>query len=219
MMNRVELRRVCTRGLPSIGALMLAGLFAFACSSTKFVSTWRSPTAAPLEVQGAKVAAVVLMQDEASRRAAEDTLAQDISARGAQGIPMYTILPNASVHDEAAVRAALESAQVAGVVTMRPLRVDQQTVVDPAPYVGPAYAGYWGGYYAYGGASPWGPAPMEMHTDVVVSVETLIYSLKQNQLVWAGRSKTTNPAHVNQLIGEIASAAADELQHQGLIAH
>jgi hypothetical protein len=96
MMKRVELRRVCTSGLPLIGALICAGLFAVACSSTKFVSTWRSPTAPLLELRGAKVAAVVLMQDEASRRAAEDTLARDISARGAQGIPMYTFLSNAS---------------------------------------------------------------------------------------------------------------------------
>lgn len=202
-----------------IGTVLYAGLLGFACSSTRFVSTWRSPTATPLQVKGAKVAAVVVMQDEASRRAAEDTLARDISARGAQGIPMYAILPNASVHDEAATRAALEGAQVTGVVTMRPLRVDRQVVVDPAPYTGPAYAGYWGGYYAYGWASPWGPGPVETHTDVIVSVETLIYSLKQNQLVWAGRSKTTNPAHVNQLITEIASGAADELKDQGLIPH
>jgi hypothetical protein len=187
-----------------------------ACSPTTFVSSWKSPTAQPLQPVGAKVAAVVMMQDEPSRRSAEDTLAREISSHGALGIPMYKILPNINPNDEAQAKAALESAQVQGVVVMRPLGVTKDVTVSPA-YGGPYYNGYWGGYYGYGWGSPWGPSTV--YTDTTVSVETLVYSLKQNQLVWGGRSKTTNPENVNQLISDVAIAAADELNEQGLIAH
>lgn len=186
------------------------------CSPTTFVSSWKSPTAQPLQPVGAKVAAVVMMQDEPSRRSAEDTLAREISSRGGIGIPMYKILPNGNPNDEAQAKAALESAQVQGVVVMRPLGVTKDVTVSPT-YGGPSYSGYWGGYYGYGWGSPWGPTTV--YTDTTVSVETLVYSLKQNQLVWGGRSKTTNPENVNQLVSEVAIAAADELREQGLIAH
>jgi hypothetical protein len=186
------------------------------CSPTTFVSSWRSPTAQPLQPVGAKVAAVVMMQDEPSRRSAEDWLARAISSRGAIGIPMYKLLPNGGPNDEAQARAALARAQVQGVVVMRPLGVTKDVTVAPA-YGSPYYSGYWGGYYGYGWGSPWGSTTV--YTDTTVSVETLVYSLKQNQLVWGGRSKTTNPENVNQLISEVASAAADELSEQGLLAH
>jgi hypothetical protein len=50
-----------------------------------------------------------------------------------------------------------------------------------------------------------------------VSVETLVYSLKQNKLVWAGQSQTTNPNNVDSFVREVATAAAQELRKHGLI--
>jgi hypothetical protein len=49
-------------------------------------------------------------------------------------------------------------------------------------------------------------------------VETLVYSLKQNKLVWSGQSKTTNPPEVEGLVKELAAATADALKKAGLIA-
>jgi hypothetical protein len=57
----------------------------------------------------------------------------------------------------------------------------------------------------------------EIRTDTIVVVETLIYSLKQNKLVWGAQSRTTNPKNVDQLVKKLATAAAEELKKQGLI--
>src|SRR5688572_22427233 len=103
-------------------AIVLTGCLAlFACASDPVVASWKSPDAAPLELHGSKVAAVVMMKNEASRRAAEDALAREITARGAQGVPMYTIFPEGKPESEAAARAALEKAGMAGAVVMRPV--------------------------------------------------------------------------------------------------
>ena len=65
-------------------AIVLTGcLTLLACASSPFVSTWKAPDATPLELRGSKVAAVVMMENQASRRAAEDALAREITARGA----------------------------------------------------------------------------------------------------------------------------------------
>jgi hypothetical protein len=50
-----------------------------------------------------------------------------------------------------------------------------------------------------------------------VVVETRVYSLKQNKLVWGGQSKTTNPKNVDALVRKLAAAAAKELKDLGLV--
>jgi len=194
----------------------------FGCASTSFVTSWKDPTAQPLEVKGAKVAAVAMVKDPTARKVAEDALAKAISEHGAVGIPMYQLVPTASPDSEAVVRAALEQAGVSGIVVMRPVAIDKETVTTPVVYSSPSYSGYYGGYYGYGWGSPWGPTMVsggETYVDTIVSIETQIYSLKQNKLVWAGRSKTTNPEKVDQLVSEVARAASEELVQAGLIKH
>jgi hypothetical protein len=39
-----------------------------------------------------------------------------------------------------------------------------------------------------------------VHTNTIVIVETLVYSLRQNKLVWAGESRTTNPTNVDAFV-------------------
>jgi hypothetical protein len=88
-------------------------------------------------------------------------------------------------------------------------------------YFEPAYRSYWGGYYAYGSDRLWAVPVADgagVPTDTIVTIETLIYSLRQNKLVWAGRSKTTNPQDVAALVKKLSAEAAKELQRQGLLA-
>jgi hypothetical protein len=200
---------------------LLTAVVLSACASSGFVSSWKAPDAQPLQLKGAKVAAVVMVSNEASRRVAEDKLAQEITARGAVGVPMYSIYPDMKPSNEPAARAALEKAGVQGVVVMRPVSVSKEVESTPVTYSAPMYRGYWGAYYGAGWGTPWGLATVsggDIHTDTIVQVETLVYSLKQNKLVWGGQSKLTNPSSIDKTIARLAAAAANELQKQGLIA-
>ena len=199
--------------------VLLATILTACASSAPFESTWRAPDAQPLEVRGSKVAAVVMMNNEASRRVAEDKLAQEISARGAVGVPMYVLYPDAKPSNEPEARAALEKAGVLGVVVMRPVSVDKDVVSTPVTYSEPIYHGYWGGYYGAGWGTPWGAtwSGGEIQTNTIVRIETLVYSLKQNKLVWGGESRLVNPSSIDKTIDRLATAAAMELHKQGLI--
>jgi len=184
------------------------------CATTSFVSTWKAADAQPIDARGSKVVAVVMAKSDVMRRAGEDRLAYEISARGAQGVAMYRLLPEAEGGAEAQEREALERANAKLLVVMRPGEVEKNLVVNQ--YNGSMYGGYWGGYHAYGWGHPYGS--VDVRVDTVVSIETLVYSLPENKLLWGGQSKTTNPENVGELVAEVAAAAADELEHAGLIA-
>jgi hypothetical protein len=196
-----------------LGVLILSG-----CASTStFTTTWKSPDATPLGFRGQKVVAAVVVKDDARRRLAEDRLAQQIAVRGAQGRTMYSLLPGATVGDEQAIRAALEAAGAKGLIVMQPVYVDRDVRVTPA-YEGGASASLWGGGYGSGFALSYSsPREAQVSETTVVYVETRVYSLEHNKLVWAGQSKSSDPDSLTELIEELAAATASELQKAGLI--
>jgi len=196
---------------------LLSVVLLSACAST-FTKTWKDPDATPLEFARQKVVAVVLLKDESKRRAAEGKLAQQIAVRGAQGRSMYSMFPDATVGNEAATRAAMEAEGVKGVIVMRPINVDTKVTITEN-YQEPSYVSFWGGYYGQGFAMSYssGSNEPDVRETTVVYVETLVYSLTQNKLVWGGQSKTTNPDNVAALIEELAAATTEELQKEGLI--
>jgi hypothetical protein len=199
------------------GLVLAAATTAFACASTSFHSTWKAPGAGPLNFKGRKVAALIVSKEEGVRYGAEDALAREMSARGAVGIPAYSLIPKELVQDKEKAKEFLAKAQVAGVVAMRVVGKDKEVSGSPGGYWGsPSYATFWGaGYYGWG----WGGVydPGYIRTDTIVIVETLVYSLEQDKLVWAGQSETTNPSKVGPFIQELTAKAANELKKQGLI--
>ena len=73
---------------------------------------------------------------------------------------------------------------------MRPVSKDKRTTYNPGTWVNPYYSTLWG-YYGYGWGSMYIPGSVEQ--DTIVVVETTIYSVPRNQLLWAAVSETKNP--------------------------
>jgi hypothetical protein len=193
-------------------ALAIAGLAA--CSTTDFTSTWKDPSARPGELQGKKVAAFLLTSNEALRRSGEDALAQELTKRGLVAMPGYQLAPGADQSEplsKEALSAQLKQANFDGAVIMRVVdrRLESRYTPGSAPY-GSMY-----GYWDYG----WGTVhdPGYMQTDTIVSVETLVYSVPDDKLLWGGVSETISPQKVGSMIKEIVDKAAKEMKKQGLI--
>jgi hypothetical protein len=68
---------------------------------------------------GKIIAAVFVSGDERNRHAAEDALAEELNARGAHGVPGYTLLPNEIRGDVEDMLARLKEAGANEVVLMR----------------------------------------------------------------------------------------------------
>lgn len=205
----------------SLVVLICAGALAAACaSSTKFISSWPNPEAKPSTMQGKKVAALVMVTEDSLRYGAEASLARELTKRGAEAKPAYTIIPKEVTQDEAVAKKFLQEAEVRGVVSMRVVRTDKELNQTPGYwYTGanaPYYGSFWGGYYGWG----WGAvySPGYLRTDTIVSVETLVYDLDQDKLVWGGVSSSTNPDNLDSFIKELVTKAAAEIRKAGLIA-
>jgi hypothetical protein len=181
-----------------LGAASLALLLAGCAATTTFTSIWKAPDAKPLQFQaGDKVVAMVVAESTSLRRSGEANLADELDKRGLKGIPAYTLLSDDEIKDEAKAKAAIEASGAVGVIVLRPKGQEQKVTSTPATYYGPSYygssyyGGFWGGgYYDHG----WGGAydPGSIRTDTYVSIETVIYDLRQNKLVWAGQTKTSS---------------------------
>jgi len=211
-------RRKPVSRMNQIALGLVAGVAVSACASTSFISTWKAPDAAPIgSLDGRKVLAMVLAKDTSVRRAAEDTLATELTTEGATGVPSYTLISDEDVNDEAKARKAVEAAGVEAVVVLRPVGQTQEIRSTPTyvgPTYGPRYGPFWGGYYGYGWGAAYAP---DIRTYTIVNIETLLYSISQNKLNWAGQTKTTNPQNVSAFVREVVKAASKELKKQGLL--
>jgi hypothetical protein len=195
------------------GALALA-----ACASTSFNTTWKATDAQPLTFKaGDKVLAMVASPNESTRRGAEAALAAELTKRGLGGVPSYTVVPTEVIEkgDKEQGKELVKASGAVGVVAMRVTGKDQEVSGSGPVYTGPYYGGFYGGWYGYG----WGAAysPGYLRTDTVVYVETLVYDLNQDKLVWAGSSETMNPSKAESFIHELVDEAAKEMKKQGVI--
>jgi hypothetical protein len=199
------------RGLVLGAAVLALG----ACSSTTFTSTWKAPDATGVNPVGKTIAAVFVTRDEGKRRAAEDLMARDMTERGAHGVAAYTILPESVRADPDKARALLKDAGVNAVLIARVVGKDQQINYTP----GTTFPSYYGGFGPYWGHG-WGAAydPGYVTTDTIISVETTLYALPADKLLWASTSRTTNPSNLDSLLNEVADATAKEMKKQGFLA-
>jgi len=213
------MRATATRMAGLVGALGVA----CAGSSTQILNPWKDPTAQPLTVKaGDTVVAMVISKAESTRRSGETALAAELERHGVKAVPSYTIVPTEDVMNRDAALARIRETSAAAVVVMRPVRKSQQATYVPPTYMGPGPGPYggpygaWGPYYGYG----WGAAysPGYVVTDEVVQIEILVFDLRQEKLVWAGMSQTTNPPALDAFMRDLVAAAGDEMAKQGVIA-
>jgi len=185
------------------------------CASTTIRDSWTAPgIQGPLDFQ--KILVVFIDPTEATRRAAEDALVTRIGSDRA--VASHTLLTMQEVQNaednQASVRSKLQGAGVDSAVVMRLVNEQQKLSYSP----GMTYPAYYGGFYGYYGRG-WGMAysPGYLRTDTIVSVETNLYSLDDDKLIYAGTTETFNPNDIAKMVNEIADAVNKDLRSKGLV--
>ena len=186
----------------------------------KFKKTWKNPEAQPTSWQGQKIAAFVITFERAVRQGAETILARELTERGAVGVAGHTLVPlEVFRKDPEGAKRILESEGITGAVVMRVVSADQKVSYSPgsAHYVGGFYPTFYG-YWSYGVATLYTPG--HMSANQVVFIETRLYSVTatENQMLWAGTSKTTNPKNVEKFINQLCNAVGKQVRKAGLAA-
>jgi hypothetical protein len=204
---------------PSKRSFVALACLLMGCASSSFNSTWANPTAAPVDLTGKRVLAVVHVREDGRRRASEDLLAAEITKRGGVGVASYTMFPStAAEQDTAAAVARARQDGIDGVVLMRFTGTEQSvTVTKNAPPVwinDPYYRRPWGAW-----RRGWGTVyeSETVRTDTKVLVETRVYSIAQERLLWAGTSETLNPSKSDDVIRSLAEAVSSQLKKAGIL--
>src|SRR4051794_14223360 len=170
-------------------------------SSTSMDQSWTTPQ--PTH-RLSNLVTVYVSHDGALRRSAEDAMAVRLASEGVHAVPAYAILPNEDMTDQQAVRTKLIGKGYDGVVAIRLLSANTQIQANPT------FVGYWGGAWAYNDS--W------LYTQTVVRVETNVYSLPENRLVWSALSSTLDPSSTHAAVKSVTKFVAKRLENQGIVA-
>jgi|SRR6187455_2534228 len=210
MKNREEV--TMPRSLRLTLTTVVIGLTAVVTLSAaiKFTSTFKSLDAGGTSFAGKKVAALVISNDMGLRVSAEEALVRELTARGMQPVAAYRIVPKEELGRADTARPWFEKNGVEGIVVLRP--VSAETRYTSNTWVSTNYSTLWG-YYGYGWTVVYAPGSARQYTTAVV--ETTIYSVAKNQLLWAAVTESTN-RNLTDFVEELAKQTVTEMQKQGL---
>ena len=181
-------------------------------AAIRFTSTFKSLDAGAVSFVGKKVAALVISNDDSLRVSGEEALVRELKERGMQAVATYRIAPREEMRTAETAKPWFEKAGVDGIVAVRPVSVESETY-NTGTWVTSHYSTLWG-YYGYGWSSVYLPA--SARSQRVVVVETTIYSVPRNQLLWAAVSETNNSRDLSGFVDELAKEMIKEMQKQGL---
>jgi hypothetical protein len=203
----IRIRNLCVGALITIAASVAA-------SEPKFLDVWRSPEISRLNFAGRKIAALVIADDQSLQMSGEEALTRELTARNTNGVASYRLVPREELKNADTARGWFERAGVQGVVALRPVSRQTEKSYSPVVWSSGYYQSFWG-YYGYGWSSVYVARSSSDTTTVVV--ETLIYDLTRDRLVWAATSETKNPKQLQDFIADLVNAAVGEMKKMKLI--
>ncbi len=201
------------RSMVLAAAAMAVSVAAVGHADVRFLSTFKSMDAGTVVFVGKKVAAVVMTADDSLRVSGEEALAGELTARGLAGVPTYRIAPKEELRKSETAKVWFERAGVEGIVVVRPVGAEQRTAYNPGTWVSPYYSTLWG-YWGQGWGSMYVPGSSRRET--VITVETTIYSVTKNQLLWAAVTETSDPDNLQKFVSELVKESVKQLHEQGL---
>ena len=201
------MRRVCVALVMAMTGVVLA-------DEPKFLSVWRLQDGSRLSFAGKKVAALVITDDQSLQMSGEEALARELTARGVTGVATYRFVPREELRTAEKAKGWFERSGVQGVVCLRPVSLDREKTYSPVVWASTSYQSYWG-YYDYGWSSV--AVARATGTQTTIVVETLVFDLARDKLVWAATSQTRDPKNLQVFVGDLVDGAVKEMRKMKLI--
>ena len=198
----------------TLPALIAVIVIISSCSSTKITSSWREPDKTVVVEKLNKVLVVALFKDETSRHKAEDQMAGYLNGKG---IVSYNYLKESfNKKNEDALREKIKADGFDGAVTMRLVDVDKEKIYTPGnTSLYPSYYRNFSGYY-YRSYSYFSD-PGYYSTTKTFTIETNVYSIKEDKIIWSALTKTTDPDGVQKMTEEVAKVIYKKMVKEGFI--
>ena len=193
--------------------VLLSATAAFAVSScgttSSLVQRWSEPsyTGKP----GQKMFVLALAQNERNQKIWESAFGTALMAVKVTPIPSSSVFAFGTSLDSTSLRGYVHNAGANMLAVTRLVDVEKEQVYVPGSTYytpAPAYYGYYGYYY-----SSWGMAstPGYYETQHVYRLETNVYDVATEKLVWSGLTETVDPANAEDGANSIAAVIIDDM--------
>jgi hypothetical protein len=159
-----------------------------------------------------KVVVVGIFKESDTRKIFEDEFADRLRARGLEAIASRKLVSDAEMPDKDLVIRKIRGFGADTVVVTRVL--DMETVKTEVPgqsYAVPAYYGYYGAYYSYS------YRPGYTLQEGFAYMETNLYNVGDEKLIWSGRSTTKLTETRYELIQAYVKTMIDALAEAKLV--
>ncbi|MBP6556742.1 MAG: hypothetical protein KAX93_06885 [Flavobacterium sp.] len=208
----------------SIAALSL--LFMSCGSNTAIVNSWKDTDTTVAKEQFKKVLVVGLVKDEATRRITENRVVSSNPIFHSS----YSFLNGNNLNlTKEQQMTILKNEKFDGVVTMRLVNVEKETSYVPGTnnipmfysgaygngFYGNGYGDLFGGWYST--YSPNFYTPGYYTETTYYFVETNVFSLNLNKLIWTGTTKSSYISDVGTTVDEIIAEVTKQMKKDGSI--
>ncbi len=180
----------------------------FSCTSTKIVSSWQEPNKEIKISKLNKVLVVALFNNETAQHKAEDQMVSYLNGTGVQSYNYFK--SNFNKENEEVIRSKIKKDGFDGAVTMRLIDVDKEKIYSPGDTnFYPDYNRNFYGYYL----NRWNynSTPGYYTTTKTFTVETNVYSIKEDKIIWTALTETINPDGLKNLTDEIAKVVYSQM--------
>jgi hypothetical protein len=180
--------------------------------STQIERSFKEPSSTVTFNDMKKVLVVSFAQSESARMQIETQVANMLQGRG---VPSYSYkITSTKGADPEEVSKALDADGFDGALVMRLVEKEKETNYVPGTTTGPYYGGFRGYYgYGYGAYS----TPGYYVEDKIYHIETNVYDLKADKLVWSAMTATTNPNKMEKTVNEIVDVLAKQMRKDGFL--
>ncbi|MBN2174450.1 MAG: hypothetical protein JW731_09970 [Bacteroidales bacterium] len=169
--------------------------------STQLTKTWKDPGLTPQNFKPfEKVLVIARLKDLTANRITEDHIVASMKTKAVQSY--YYLQQGDTI--PAKVDEKLKKDGFDGIVLLQLTDVTQSINYQPASY--------YGGFYGYRHASPG-----YVSEDRTFYVETSIYSLESDKLLWSGTTASLNPEQLDKTLDDILYVIKSELIKEGFI--
>jgi hypothetical protein len=179
------------------------------CATTKMTDTWKDDT-----YRGTirKVVVIGIFKEPDTRKIFEDEFADRLRARGVDATASHKIISDAELPDKDAGIGKIRKQGADTVFVTRVMDMElEKNYVPGQAYAVPTYYSYYGSYYSYS------YRPGYTETKGSAYLETNLYNVGDEKLIWSGRSKTKLTATRYELIQAFVKTMLDGLAEAKLI--
>ena len=207
--------------------LMLTGLTMVACASSDMTSSWTNDT---LKGPVKKVYVVGIGKSEMNRRIFEDAFTNQFFRNKISSAASYRDIDFSNEINRELLAQKMVKHDCDSIVLTRLIGQRQETITtslyEPIYYPGPYYGGYgrynrprhygsWGSYYAHPDNLHYDPTITTERT--LVTVESVMYDLQTEQLIWSAQFETAVSGSIDKMIDKYVNEVTKDLKKKKII--